>query len=560
MKMTVSGFMGAVNAPHPKLLPDTVGTVSWNQKPGRGDFRPWREPRDVAMVPGARQTIYRFGRDVAEDGRYWFSWPGIVHTVRGMLAEDATERTYYSGDGFPKWTDNTIALAGSTYPAAWRKLGVPPPKSAPILEASAGSSEETEVRYYVYTFVTDKGEESAPGPVSNQLTCPSDAVVAISNIQGPPSGAFTIDRVRIYRTQTGTTGDAEFFFLREIAAGSASTSDDGRVLGEVLETVEWLQPPEDLTALTAMWNGMMAGIAGNAVRYCVAYKPYAWPIVYETLPPDAKPVALATFGQRLLVLTTAAPMLVAGTSPDSLDEQPLEVGQACVAPRAVVSFGHGVAWPAPDGLAYYGTSGAKLVTAGLLTRDDWQAMNPAGMVAGLYEGLYLGFFTDAGGARRGFLVDPQNPAGIFYLEKGYDALYLDALQDALYVLDGTDVRKWDAGTALMSARFVSKVFGQAAPVSPAWCKVAADNYPVTIKLNALEMPGREVAQHIATYGPQRCAAVSSGNSSGVQFTLAAPGPEAFRLPAIAARAWQVEVAGQEAVQAVSLAQSLEEWR
>jgi hypothetical protein len=125
MKVTVSGFSGAVNAPHPKLLPETVGTVSWNQKPGRGDFRPWRDPLDVATVPAGRKTIYRFGRDVAEDGRYWMSWTGIVHAVRGMVADDTTERTYYTGDGFPKWTDNTIALAGGTYPAAWRKLGVP---------------------------------------------------------------------------------------------------------------------------------------------------------------------------------------------------------------------------------------------------------------------------------------------------------------------------------------------------------------------------------------------------------------------------------------------------
>lgn len=559
MKVTVSGFSGAVNAPHPKLLPETVGTVSWNQKPGRGDFRPWRDPLDVATVPSGRKTIYRFGRDVAEDGRYWMSWTGIVHAVRAMVADDTTERTYYTGDGFPKWTDNTIALAGGTYPAAWRKLGVPAPLAAPLLSASGGASPETEVRYYVYTYVTDKGEESAPGPVSAALTAPTDATVTISAILGPPSGAFVINRVRIYRTQTGTTGTAEFFFLREIAAGTTSTTDDGRTLGEVLETVEWLEPPQDLSYLTAMWNGMMAGISGNAVRYCEAYKPYAWPMAYETLPPDAKPLALATFGQRLLVLTTADPVLVAGTSPDSLDEQPLEVGQACLAPQAVVSFGHGVAWPAPDGLAYYGAGGAKLVTNGLLTRDDWQAMKPAGMVAGLYEGLFLGFYTDAGGVRRGFLVDPINPTGIFYLEKGYDALYLDRLQDALYVLDGTKVRKWDAGAALMSARFVSKVFAMPAPASFGWCKVVADGYPVTVKLNALELSAREVAAHIATFGP-RCVAVNSGNSSGVQFTLSALGPEAFRLPPIPARAWQIDLSGQQAVQGVALAQAVEELR
>jgi hypothetical protein len=186
-------------------------------------------------------------------------------------------------------------------------------------------------------------------------------------------------------------------------------------------------------------------------------------------------------------------------------------------------------------------------------------MNPAGMVAGLYEGLFLGFYTDAGGVRRGFLVDPINPTGIFYLEKGYDALYLDRLQDALYVLDGTKVRKWDAGAALMSARFVSKVFAMPAPASFGWCKVVADGYPVTVKLNALELSAREVAAHIATFG-SRCVAVSSGNSSGVQFTLSAPGPEAFRLPPIPARSWQIDLSGQQAVQGVALAQAVEELR
>ena len=559
MKITVSGFAGAINALHPKLLPETVGTMSWNQKPGRGDFRPWREPLDVAMVPVGRKTIYRFGRDVAEDERYWFAWTGVVHAVRGMVADDTSERTYYTGDGSPKWTDNTIALAGGVYPAAWRKLGVPAPTVAVTVQASGGVSAETQVRYYTCTFVTDRGEESAPGPVSAALTAPTDAVVEISGIQGPPAGALIINRVRIYRTQTGSTGGTEFFFLREVAVGVSSTTDDGRALGEVLATVDWLEPPEDLSSLTAMWNGMMAGISGNAVRYCEAYKPYAWPLAYETLPPDARPVALATFGQRLLVLTTADPVLVAGTSPDSLDEQPLEVGQACVAPRAVVSFGHGVAWPAPDGLAYYGTGGAKLITAGLLTRDDWQAMNPAGMVAGLYEGLFLGFYTDAGGVRRGFLVDPLSPLGIFYLEKGYDGLYLDPLQDALYVLDGTAVRKWDAGAALMGARFVSKVFAMPSTVSFGWGKVVADAYPVTIRLNALELEEREVNQLVATYGA-RCVPVTSGGSRGAQFTLSAVGREAFRLPVMPARAWQLEVAGQQAVQGVALAHAVEELR
>jgi hypothetical protein len=65
----------------------------------------------------------------------------------------------------------------------------------------------------------------------------------------------------------------------------------------VLETDGWLMPPADLKCLTPMWNGMAAGISGNGVRVCPPYALYAWPIAYEQLPPDAKPVAWAPGGR-----------------------------------------------------------------------------------------------------------------------------------------------------------------------------------------------------------------------------------------------------------------------
>jgi len=42
-----AGFAGENRALQPMLLPDAVGTVSRNQKPGRGDFRPWRNPGEL---------------------------------------------------------------------------------------------------------------------------------------------------------------------------------------------------------------------------------------------------------------------------------------------------------------------------------------------------------------------------------------------------------------------------------------------------------------------------------------------------------------------------------
>lgn len=553
MKLSIAGFAGANKALQAKLLPDAVGTDSFNQKPGRGDLRPWKSPLTTTTVPGGRVTIYRYGRDNNFDDNWFFSFTTAVNLVRGYDTGDTTERTYFTGfGGEPKWTDNTIALASLPYPTATRHLGVPAPASAVTLSASGGVSANLETRYYVYTYVTDKNEESAPSPASLPITCKTDDTITISGIAAAPTGSFTINRVRVYRTQTGDVGDTDFFFLREIASGVSSTTDDNRLLGDALETTEWVEPPATLTYLTAMWNGMMAGINGRGVRFCEPFAPYAWPLRYEILPPDATPVALARFQQNLLVLTTARPLLVTGSSSDSLDQQPLDIAQACVAPRAVVSFGHGVAWPCPDGLAYFGDTGTKIVTAGLLTRDDWQALNPSTMIASIYEGAYLCTYTDAGSVKRSFLIDPLNPAGIFFLDVGYDAMYFDELQDKLFVLSGTNVQKWDSGSA-MTATFRSKVF-TTPPVNFNCMRVIADAYPVSISVDAGPFTSGQATAIAAASG-----GLLTSTGTAVRYTVSVADRMPVRLPAgFNAIDWQVQVDTTQPVQAVMLATTMEE--
>jgi hypothetical protein len=527
----LTGFSGENRALHPKLLPDTVGTVSLNQKPGRGDLRPWKQPTTVANIPAGRQTIYRMGRDVNSESQYWLSWSGVVHAVRGFDPQDTTERTYYTGDGAPKVTDNTIALASTPYPTANRPLGIPAPGTPLLVVTNDGVwSGLTETYFYVYTFVNDWGWESAPSPVSLQHDRPSDATATLSGFASAPAGNYQINRIRIYRTQTGASGATEFFFLREIPMGTSVAADDNRDLGEVLPTTKWLTPPDDLSHLTPMWNGMLGGLSGNAVRFCEPYVPYAWPIDYELIPPDSKPVALGVFGQSLLVLTTSRPLLVAGSSPESLDQQLLEIPQGCVAPRSVAAMGTGVAWASEDGLCWYGAGGARIVTAGLMTREDWQALVPSSIIGRFFEGLYFGSYDDGTG-RKAFFIDPMNPTGVFFLSTGYEALYFDELKDQLYVAAGTNVQKWDAGSS-MTVRFRSKHFSAPRPVNFAAAEVTADAYPVTLRVYA-----DGVLRHTQTVANR----------------------EPFRLPSgFMATRWELEVEGVQAVQSVTMATSIAE--
>jgi len=555
----IAGFSGENRALHPSLLAEHQATVSRNQRPGRGDLRSWNAPQTIATVPAGRSSIYRMGRDVASDAQYWLSWPSVVHAVRGFDPGDTTERTYYSGDGAPKVTDNvmglgTAPLPTSNFPTASRPLGLPAPSAPLTVTTLQGGTGELNSSYYVYTYVNDWGWESAPSPVSTESNRPSDAQATLSGFTLPPSGNYAINRLRIYRTATGSSGATDFYFLREIALGTQSTTDDLRDLGEVCPTVSWAMPPEDLSQLTALWNGMLAGISGNRIRFCEPYVAYAWPENYDVIPPDSKPVALGVFGQQLVVLTNGRPLIVSGSSPDAMDQQLMDLPQACVAPRSVVSMGSGVAWASEDGLCWIGQGGARLITAGIMTRADWQALKPATIIGAYYEGLYLGSFDDGSG-RCGFLIDPASTSGIYFFDAGFTVLHVDPLQDQLYGLSGANIQRFDGSTTPLTYRFRSKVFRAPQPINFSCLEVQADSYPVTVKVDALDLTSSTVTNLSQRLG----ARVSAPSATSLRYTVSVTGPEAQRLPAgFLAQQWQIELEGTSPVQSVALATSVEE--
>jgi hypothetical protein len=128
----------------------------------------------------------------------------------------------------------------------------------------------------------------------------------------------------------------------------------------VIVTIGWLPPPATAKQLLDLWNEMFAAIDGKNIIFCEPGEPYAWPVKYD-LPVVHTPVALAKWQQNLLVLTTAAPVLLQGQDPSSMTEVPFEVGYSCSSARGVVSFDHGVVWPSMEGLAYSGS--VRLLTA-----------------------------------------------------------------------------------------------------------------------------------------------------------------------------------------------------
>lgn len=489
--VTETGFLGANTKLHRRFLPPGVGTSSIDQKPSdEGELRPWRVPLAVAgppVVPAGRQTLYRMGRDTASASNFWLSWTAIVHAIRGFDTTDPTERTYYTGDGAPKWTDNIMALASAPYPVASRELAVPQPTVAPgVALLVDGTSGDEQRVYYCYTWVNDIGWEGAPSPPTLGPTSLPGATMSLTVSESVPAGNYGVTTVRWYRTQTfAAVAEAEFFFLRDYPVGSGGMTDDARALGsDVLPTEAAtlrLRLPIAAKGLTYCWNQFASALVGKTVRFCEPTLIYAWPLGNEYEVQDT-PVAQAAFAQRLLVLTSNGAELFVGSDPEAMDQKPMALAPI-VAERSLVVGETFCMWAAADGLWYYGLDGYRNLVGQCLTPAQWAALVPSTIHGHYFEignrPVYVGFYND--GALKGFVVDPANPLGIYFLSTGYTAAYWDKLLRKLFVLDGSSLKEWDAGASFMTATYTGKVHRQVAHAEAEWIELLASG-AVTVKV------------------------------------------------------------------------------
>ena len=139
--ITLKSFGGIAPATPPRYLDESQAQVAVNSPVWRGSLSSLADVgssiRTLAKntVP---ETIYRFGQNNPTDDRYWFHWPSDVDICRSQIAGDASEWTFFTGDGGPKATYNAIALGSSLeYPTTTRPLGLPAPTNAAAATANA---------------------------------------------------------------------------------------------------------------------------------------------------------------------------------------------------------------------------------------------------------------------------------------------------------------------------------------------------------------------------------------------------------------------------------------
>lgn len=529
----VRQFRGPAPRIAARLRADNQAQSCVNSIYRHGTLVPLRANTSVMTLAkaGVMQTIHRFGQDVAADDQYWFHWAADVDVVRGFVAGDAQERTYWTGDGYPKVTDSSIALVGGTaYPMASYRLGIPFPDTAPVAVVGGTAESDTaleEDRLYVVTFVSGWGEEGAPSDPSNQVTLRVGQTVTLT-LPDVPTGAYNFAAKRIYRAVAGSSVTT-YLFVAEVPAATAEYVDAVLAdnLGEELPSLDYEMPPEDLQGLIAGPNGTMAGFKGRDVYFCEPFMPHAWPGKY-ILTMDADIVALAVFDTTWLVLTKERPYLISGTHPDSYAMVRSELQQACVSKTSVVPVDGGVVYASPDGLFLVGGGVAKNLTEAIFTREEWQAYKPYAVSGYLVDNLYVGFNSVLG---NGFMLDLI--AGEFTPLDWYaSAGFYDPIRDQLFlVVNNNQLVKFNTG-AYLTQSWKSKQFYVPKPMTLTCGRVEAAGYPVTFKAWA-----DGVLKHTESVASDRV----------------------FRLPSgFKAKVWEFEVSGPYEIYSAGFAEVVKE--
>lgn len=414
--INISAFIGERPLILPRLLPETAAQEAINARLDDGGLTPIRKSLKTGdFADAGAQTIYR------HNGA-WLSWPIAVDAAPGPVAQ---ERLYFTGDGAPK-----MRVGGAVY-----GLAVQRPAGALTAVASGTGTGDTQSRTYVYTFVTDFGEETAPSPASAIIDWQPGQTVTLSGFAAPPSGR-QITKQRIYRSQTGSTG-TYLYFIEERAASAANFTDNVAVdaFQEALPSAGWDEPPDDLSGLTVMPNGMMAAFVGRSVYFCEPWRPHTWPEKY-ILNCDSDIVALGSIGSVLIVMTKANPYIMTGSHPDSIQAQKLEANFPCINPRGVVDLGFSICYPSNDGLIAVGGDGAvNLVTRELFRPHDWLKLSPSTCIGAQYAGAYAMFYdAEENGQREAgclFVTVGSTPFLIRSAEI-IEATYFDVGDSALY--------------------------------------------------------------------------------------------------------------------------------
>lgn len=432
MKLELKTFGGELPKLAKQLLPANAGQTAQNCFLVRGDLRAFRAPlKDAALSDIAAKSLYRYDENSNEN---WVVTNTVRHYVESLIAGDAYERVYFTGEAQARFFANdNISVGGFDHTADYYKLGIPAPTTAPTVGSAGGGAT---YKGYVYAFVNSYGDEGPPSPVDS-ISDYNAGNVTLEDIEAAPSGR-AIDKIYVYRTNSSGAGTAEFQFVLEATwfaitvdyvvgdfviygtdlykcttihaagawnAGHFTAGDDvtDANLLSIYPKTNFDPPPDGLTNLISLANGCLAGFVGNELYFSEPYYPHAWPTDY-TIGFDADIIGLGVEKSTVTVVTAGQPYRVYGSHPSAMVKDKISRDYPGLFIRGVISANGGTSFITRQGLISVGDTISN-ITASILDPKDLADYAPNTLSLYFYENKYFGF--DSVG-KQGFIIDLVN--------------------------------------------------------------------------------------------------------------------------------------------------------
>lgn len=326
-------------------------------------------------------------------------------------------------------------------------------------------------RAYVYTFVSEYGEEGPPSaPTVKTGNVGETWNLTIPDPASAQSSGRAIAKKRVYRTITALNGVATYYLVGEIAVGITAFADtyaDDDITGNnALESEGWTEPPASLKGWVAMPNGIIAAWKDNEIWFCEPYRPHAWPAKYSVAV-DYPVVGCGVTGQTLVICTTGSPWTATGVHPEVMSLAKINSYEPCVSAASIISTPGGVIYASPNGLVVAVPGQVTTITNGLISPAEWQSRNAINKLRAIqFNTAYMAYETPSVSTAKGLMIEPSQA----YTRNGYielaDSSYsitnifpdpwssqpLIIRNGQLYTLDQPD------GTNLQPYKWRSKIF------------------------------------------------------------------------------------------------------
>lgn len=484
MRIGTGVFREALKAIEPNRVGEEFAVEAVNCDLRTGAIVPMRAHDPEWTAPAGTERIHLWQGKVA----------CFTNRAVSVLPHPNNENLVWSGPGYGQYPLQASAAqffdgAEISLPTASSRFGVAAPPQAPVViveGVAAAGADLLRSTAYRFSAVAGTGEESGLSLPSSNIDVYDGQTAKITRFWplsgGDPVVPAGVTKIRVYRVETDQYGTPAWMFVAELLAATASWTDSVMETEEVAQTDRHM-PPVGFKGLADLGNGITVGWKDRDLYLSEVGFPAAYPTKYKQRT-NSPVVGIGVTGGFGIVLTEGRPYLLTAQTPESSTFVELQYAAPCLSARSIFSTEIGVGFASTDGLMRISSGGVLTnMTDGILTREQWAALNPESMICAVHDGKIYGFKY---GTTKGWMLDPRKQGIVdLLMPAAVSDAHADEQGDRLLILDGAEAVGGLGEGDTMTARWKSAEWIFANAQSLAVARVIGDQdaeHPATLKV------------------------------------------------------------------------------